>query len=135
MPRKTSDSPTESATSGAEPAESSNYSSLDNTIASVVPRGDLRASLFAIRDRLAAETDDLRWAQHKRECNCVCGMTDPRSLVALTKRLEETLAAIEALPKVAKEESAVDRVIAATAKRRDELAARRAGRESGSSAS
>jgi len=104
------------------------------TIADVVPRGDLRDSLIAIRDRLAAETDDLRWARHKRECNCVCGMTDPRSLVALTKRLEETLAAIAALP-VQTEGSAVDNVIAAAAKRRDELAARRTKRESGTSAS
>lgn len=104
-------------------------------IASVVPNGDLRASLIAIRDRLAAETDDVKWARHKRECNCQCGMADIRALVALTKRLEETLAAIEALPKVAKEVSAVDRVLAAATARRDELAARRATRESGSSAS
>lgn len=104
------------------------------TIADVVPRGDLRNSLIAIRDRLAAETDDLRWARHKRECNCVCGMTDPRSLVALTKRLEETLAAIAALP-VQTEGSAVDNVIAAAAKRRDELAARRAGRDAGAKTS
>lgn len=104
-------------------------------IAAVVPDGDLRASLIAIRDRLAAETDDVKWARHKRECNCQCGMADIRALVALTKRLEENLAAIDALPKVAKEASAVDNVITAAAKRRDELAARRAGRESGSSAS
>lgn len=62
-------------------------------------------------------------------------MADIRALVALTKRLEETMAAIEALPKVAKEASAVDNVLAAAAKRRDELAARRAHRESGAPAS
>lgn len=107
----------------------------DLKIATVVPTGDLRASLIAIRDRLAAETDDVKWAKHKRECNCQCGMADIRALVALTKRLEETLAAIEALPKVAKEASAVDRVRAAAAARRDELAARRANRESGAPAS
>ena len=104
-------------------------------IASTVPKGDLRASLTAIRDRLAAETDDLKWAKHKRECNCQCGMADIRALVALTKRLEETLTAIEALPKPDRKESAVDRVRAATAARRDELAARRAHRESGAPAS
>ena len=90
---------------------------------------------MAIRDRLAAETDDVAWARHKRECNCQCGMADIRALVALTKRLEETLAAIEALPKAPKEASAVDNVIAAAAKRRDELAARRSRRESGAPAS
>jgi len=104
-------------------------------IATVVPKGDLRTSLVAIRDRLAAETDDVQWARHKRECNCQCGMADIRALVALTKRLEETLAAIEALPKAPSEVSAVDRVVAASVKRRDELATRRAGRESGTSAS
>src|SRR5258705_11069822 len=88
-------------------------------IATVVPKGNLRASLIAIRDRLAVETDDVKWARHKRECNCQCGMADIRALVALTKRLEETLAAIEALPKQAGEASAVVRVVAAYAARRD----------------
>ena len=104
-------------------------------IAVVVPTGDVRASLVAIRDRLAAETDDVAWARHKRECNCQCGMADIRALVALTKRLEENMAAIEALPRADREESAVDRVRAAAAARRDELAARRAHRESGAPAS
>jgi hypothetical protein len=104
-------------------------------IASTVPKGELRASLLAIRDRLALETDDVKWAKHKRECNCQCGMADIRTLVALTKRLEETLAAIEALPKPSKEESAIDRAIAAAAKRQDDLAARRAARQPGSAAS
>lgn len=107
---------------------------MPNKIADVVPTGDLRASLVAIRDRLAAETDDVKWAKHKRECNCQCGMADIRALVALTKRLEETLAALAALP-VQTKGSAVDNVIAAAAKRRDELAARRTKRESGTSAS
>ena len=104
-------------------------------IADVVPKGDLRDSLTAIRDRLAAETDDVKWAKHKRECNCQCGMADIRALVALTKRLEETLAALAALPKQETEASAVDNVIAAAAKRRDELAARRAGRDAGTKTS
>jgi len=113
----------------------SNSSSSAKKIASVVPKGVLRDSLISIRDRLAAETDDVAWARHKRECVCQCGMADIRALVALTKRLEETLAAIEALPRVAKEASAVDNVITAAAKRRDELAARRANRDAGSPAS
>lgn len=104
-------------------------------ISTVVPRGNTRESLVAIRNRLAAETDDVQWARHKRECNCQCGMADIRALVALTKRLSEVLAEIEALPKAPKEASAVDRVIAAAAGRRDELAAKRADRESGASAS
>lgn len=98
------------------------------TIADVVPAGSTRASLVAIRDRLAAETEDLTWAKHKRECNCLCGMADIRALVALTKRLEETLMAIDNLPAPDEEVSAVDSVIAAATARRDELAARRADR-------
>jgi hypothetical protein len=84
---------------------------------------------------LAAETDHVKWAKHRRECNCQCGMADIRALVALTKRLEETLAAIAAIPAAPKEASAVDKVRAAAAARRDEVAARRARRESGTSAS
>ena len=52
----------------------------------------------AIRDRLAAETDDLKWSKHKRECNCQCGMADIRALVALSKELREVMAKLEALP-------------------------------------
>lgn len=106
-----------------------------NPISVVVPKGNHRESLISIRDRLAAETDDLKWSRHKRECNCVCGMTDPRALVALTKRLEETLAAIAALPALSVKESAVDGIRAGAAKRRDELAARRANRAAGAPAS
>jgi hypothetical protein len=98
------------------------------TIAEVCPTGDTRASLVAIRDRLAAETDDVQWAKHKRECICQCGMADIRALVALTKRLEDTMAAIDSLPPPDEEVSAVDSVIAAATARRDELAARRADR-------
>ena len=108
---------------------------MNGAISTVIPEGDIRDSLVAIRDRLAAETDDVKWAKHKRECICTCGMADIRALVALTKRLEETLAAIEALPKASKEASPVERAISAAAKRRDELAARRAARESGAPAS
>jgi hypothetical protein len=106
-----------------------------NPISTVVPKGDHRASLIAIRDRLAAETDDLKWSKHKRECACVCGMTDPRALVALAKKLEETLAAIAALPVPDRKESAVDGIVAGAAKRRDELAAKRASRTPGAPAS
>jgi hypothetical protein len=116
-------------------SEPPSSSSSVRKIAEVVPAGDLRASLIAIRDRLAAETDDVTWARHKRECNCQCGMADIRALVALTKRLEETLAAIASLPAQQKEASAVDVAIAAATKRRDELAARRANRDAGTSAS
>jgi hypothetical protein len=104
-------------------------------IAVVVPKGNHRDSLIAIRDRLAAETDDLTWSKHKNECRCVCGIGDPRSLVALTKRLEEVLAALAALPQPERKESAVDRARAAAAKRADELASRRAHRAAGGSAS
>ena len=100
---------------------------LERSIAAVVPQGDLRASLEAIRDRLAEETDDTLWARHKRECNCQCGMGDGRLLVALTKRLSEVLAELAALPGVAGV-SKLDRIA-------DELAPRRAVRRSGAEAS
>ena len=135
MVERTSGSRTGNATRDEVRAASSSSSSSASKIADIVPKGDLRDSLIAIRDRLAAETDDVKWAKHKRECNCQCGMADIRALVALTKRLEETLAALAALPKQETEASAVDNVIAAAAKRRDELAARRAGRDAGTKTS
>ncbi len=134
MPRKTSGSPTGPATPDAAPAALSNSSSSASQISEVVPQGDLRKSLIAIRNRLADETDHVKWAKHRRECVCQCGMADIRALVALTKRLEETLAAIAALPEEVKG-SAVDNVIAAAAKRRDELAARRTSRDAGTKTS
>jgi hypothetical protein len=106
-----------------------------NPISEVVPKGVHRDSLIAIRDRLASETDDLKWSKHRAECHCVCGMTDVRALVALAKKIEETLAAIAALPVPDRKESAVDRVVAGAAKRRDELAARRENRSAGAPAS
>lgn len=95
------------------------------TIAQVVPEGNRLASLIAIRDRLALETDDTLWAKHKRECDCQCGMGDGRLLVALTKRLSEVLAEIDALPD-AEKVSDLDRISA----RVDDLAPRRARRGS-----
>lgn len=90
-----------------------------------MPKGDLRESLIAIRDRLAQETDDTLWAKHKRECNCQCGMGDGRLLVALTKRLSEVLAEIAGLPDAGKV-SKLDRLA-------DELAPRRASRRTATS--
>jgi hypothetical protein len=90
------------------------------TIANVVPQGDLRKSLEAIRDRLAEETDDTLWAKHKAYCDCQCGMGDGRLLVALTKRLSEVLAEIAALPAVGK--------VTKLDRQSDELASRRATR-------
>jgi hypothetical protein len=86
------------------------------TIAKAVPAGDRRASLEAIRDRLAEETDDTLWAKHKRECNCQCGMGDGRLLVALAKELRAVIAELDTLP-VGGERSTSD-----------QLAARRAAR-------
>src|SRR4051812_41948930 len=91
-------------------------------LSTVVPRGDLRESLEAIRDRLAAETDDTRWAKHKAICECECGMGDGRVLVALAKELRAVIDAIEALPEE-RGDSKLDRIAAGRA---DEVAQRRA---------
>ena len=82
----------------------------------VIRSGDRRDSLVAGRDRLAAEADDTRWAQHKRECNCVCGMGDGRTLVAVLKELRVVLAELDALPNAERKSTS------------DELAERRANR-------
>lgn len=113
--RKTSASPTTRATRRAAPAEPSNSSSSANPISEVVPKGDRRASLEAVRDRLAMETDDLKWSKHRSECHCVCGMTDPRALVALAKEIRTVVAEIAALPE-ADGTSKLDDIVASVAK-------------------
>lgn len=84
--------------------------------------------LEAMRDRLAAETDDETWAQHKRECRCACGIGDGRVLVALMKELRSVVEELESLPG-AKKETELDRI---HARARDDLAPRRARRVAGS---
>lgn len=61
------------------------------------------------------ETDDLKWSKHRAECHCVCGMTDVRALVALTKEIRTVIAEIAAIPdgKVA---SPLDDIVASVAK-------------------
>lgn len=93
------------------------------SIASVAPLNDRRKTLLAIRDRLAAETDDTLWASHKRECQCTCGMGDGRLLVALVKELRAVEAELAALPG-GEEVNDLDRLA-------DELAPRRAARRTG----
>lgn len=104
-------------TGGSDPAES---------IASVAPGNNRRATLVAIRDRLAAETDDLKWAQHKRECHCTCGITSPAALVALVKELRSVELELTSLPAPDGEVSDLDRLA-------DELAPRRATRRAAAS--
>lgn len=106
-----------------------------STIAGAIATGDRRARLEAMRARLAEETNDVTWAKHKAECRCSCGMGDGRVLVALVKELRDTIRELDSLPVMAEEESEVDRVRTAAAAKRDELAARRAHRGAGTSAS
>jgi hypothetical protein len=88
-------------------------------LAEVIAGGDLRASLIAIRDRLADEVADARRAVHKRECTCVCGIGDARVVVAVVKELRVVLTAIDALPDAERKSKS------------DDLAARRARRLAG----
>lgn len=102
--------------SAEEPGGQSNSSSSDRSVATVIPKGNRRDSLEAIRDRLAEETSDTLWQRHKDECECYCGMGDGRLLVALVKELRAVIAELDSLP------------IAKEASKSDQLAARRAAR-------
>lgn len=103
------------------------------SIATVTPRGDRKASLLAIRDRLAAETDDTLWTKHKNECSCVCGMGDGRLLVALVKQLSAVMAEIEEI-KEPEGASALDGIVASVASV-DEYRRRRGARVAGAAGS
>jgi|SRR6185436_9255779 len=98
-------------------------------LSAVVSGGDLRQSLEAIRDLLAADADDVTWEKHKAQCRCVCGMGDGRTRVAIVKELRAVLDALEKLPG-GKEATAVDGIVARATAKRDELAARRKNRVS-----
>lgn len=63
-----------------------------NDIWRVIHDGDMRASLAALRDRLAAQID-------AAEGRCSeCGAADGRVLAVLTKELREVIRAIDELP-------------------------------------
>ena len=101
-----------------------------SSVAEVVPGGDRRRSLEAIRDRLATETDDSRWAKHKRECICTCGLGDGRVLVALVAELRKVIDAIDALTDGG-EVTRLDELAASV----DELAPRRKSRRTNAASS
>ncbi len=86
-------------------------------VAAVLARGELRASLEALRDRLAVELDDE--GRHRPGCECECGpdAADGRVLASLSKELREVLAAIDALP-AAEGGSVVDELASARKARR-----------------
>lgn len=98
----------------------------DNPISRTIPLGDRFKSLLAVRDRLAAETDDLKWSKHRAECHCVCGMTDVRALVALTKEIRSVLSEIAAEPE-AEGVSKLDDIHASVADLDDHRRTRRTG--------
>lgn len=101
-------------------------------LAEVVSRGDRRRTLEALRDRLAAEADDVTWEKHKRECTCVCGMGDGRTLVAIVKEIRATEAELDKLPgsgEVSDLDRLADGVVA------DLDAQRRKGRRAGAAGS
>lgn len=116
MSERTSSSPTSSATPADEPEELFNSPSSGDRIGDVAPLGDRRATLEAIRNRLAAETNDTLWQRHKEECECFCGMGDGRLLVAIVKELRAVVAELESLP------------VPSAKSTSDQLAARRAAR-------
>lgn len=93
-------------------------------LAAVLARGDLRESLEAMRDLLAADVDDVRWEKHKRECRCVCGLADTRARVAGMKQLHAFMDAIEAIPN----EQGVSRLDQLAANVADEVGERRTRR-------
>jgi hypothetical protein len=86
-----------------------------------IAQADFRDSLEAIRDTLAQMIDNPQRATHRRECICICGIGDDRTLVPILKELRAVVDAIEALP-AAEGDSRLDRIAAGRA---DELAARR----------
>lgn len=90
----------------------------EGSLPEVVAEGDRRASLEAIRDRLAAELDT---DGHKRSCECECGVTatDGRVIAMVAGRLVDVIRELDALPN-GREVSTVD-----------DLAARRAARRQG----
>lgn len=87
-----------------------------SNLAEVVGTETRATALKAIRDRLAHEADDVTWERHKRECKCVCGMGDGRTLVAVVKELRSVLAELDSMPDAGRESKS------------DDLAARRASR-------
>lgn len=84
-------------------------------VRTVVKEGDLRASLEAIRDLLAARLDD----------------ATPRDTAAITRQLTSVLERLDRLTGGG-EESPLDQIASAV---EDELAARRAHREPGAASS
>jgi hypothetical protein len=95
----------------------------------VIAEGDLRKSLVAIRDLIAAELEP---TEHVAGCDCECGApaNDGRVLAALSKELRTVIDHIEKLPG-GKVVSDLDRIAASV---EDELAPRREARQSGAAA-
>jgi hypothetical protein len=98
---------------------------------STVAPNDRRRWLEGLRDRLAREADENTWDKHKRECTCVCGMGDGRTLVAVLKELRTVVAELDALPGSG-EVSELDRLADGVA---DDLATRRKTRIAGAAGS
>src|SRR4051812_4735170 len=87
---------------------------MDDSVAEVVPRGDRRLSLEAMRDLLAGEVETAKLAEHRRECVCHCGMADLRALVARTKQMSGLMAEIDGLRET-EGKSKLDDIVASVA--------------------
>jgi hypothetical protein len=97
---------------------------MDTSVSDSTPKGR-RATLEALRDRLAAILDGT--AGHLRGCDCDCGTPwDAGKVAPIARELREVLAQLEDLPTAGNGESEIER---ARREREQRLAAAREARQ------